>query len=244
MLGTVLVCGIVVLLIVLLVPIGIVTYQRLKPRSEERGPQRPAAAPVPPPLAAPPPSAPPPPPAPAPAPPRVDEPTTRIPALKDLPSAPPAPRPAPPPAPAPAAPAPPPAAPPPPAPHTDVDSTRVVKLSELGAPESGGTVAVEWYGLILWKSGPLEGQRKIIEPKGFHIGRDPALADVVIPDARVSKRHLRVVPRDGRAHIIDEGSTNGTFLAANPGVRITDVELKRGDTIILGDGAASFVFQI
>jgi pSer/pThr/pTyr-binding forkhead associated (FHA) protein len=119
-----------------------------------------------------------------------------------------------------------------------------VKLDELGAPEPGGTEVVEWYGLILWKSGPLEGQRRIIESKGFYIGRDPALADVVIPDARVSKRHLRVVPRDGKAHVIDDGSTNGTFLAANPGVRISDHELKRGDTVILGDGAASFVFQI
>jgi pSer/pThr/pTyr-binding forkhead associated (FHA) protein len=230
MVGTVLVCAIVLLLIVLLVPIGIVTYQRLKPRNEERPPQRPAAAPVPPP----------PPPPLSPAAVRVDVPTSRIPAVADAPSAPPAPRPA---APAPAAPAPPPA-PPASAPHTDVDSTRVVKLSELGAPEPGGTEIVEWYGLILWKSGPLEGQRKIVEPKGFYIGRDPALADVVIPDARVSKRHLRVVPRDGRAHVIDDGSTNGTFLAANPGVRISDHELKRGDTVILGDGAASFVFQI
>jgi pSer/pThr/pTyr-binding forkhead associated (FHA) protein len=66
----------------------------------------------------------------------------------------------------------------------------------------------------------------------------------VIPDSRVSKRHLRVVPRDGRAHAIDEGSTNGSFLASNPGTRITDIELKRGDTITLGDGAASFVYQI
>ncbi len=231
MLGTVLVCAIVLLLIVLLVPIGIVTYQRLRPRSDDKPQPRAAAAPVPPP---PPPPAPfvPAPSAPAPPPRRVEEPTARIAAVADAPVAPPA-RPAPSPAP-----------PQPTAAPSDVDATRVVKLNELGVPEPGGTEAVEWYGLILWKSGPLEGQRKIIEPKGFYIGRDPALAEVVIPDGRVSKRHLRVVPRDGKAHVIDEGSTNGTFLAGNPGTRISDVELKRGDTIILGDGAASFVFQI
>jgi predicted component of type VI protein secretion system len=113
-----------------------------------------------------------------------------------------------------------------------------------GGGAVGGTEVVEWFGLILWTSGPLEGKRMVVEPKGFYVGRDPNLADVVIADSRVSKRHLRVVPRDGRAHVIDEGSTNGTFLTSNPGMRITDIELKRGDTIVLGDGAATFVYQI
>lgn len=211
MLGTILLYAIVLLLIVMLVPLGIVTYQRLRPRSDERPPQRAATPPPPPP---------------------VDIPTARIPAVADAPKAPP--RPAAP------APAPPPVAPPP---ATSDDATKVVKLEDLRG-EGGGTEMVEWYGMIHWKSGPIEGQRKIIESKGFYIGRDPNLADVVIPDSRVSKRHLRVVPRDGRAHVIDEGSTNGTFLASNPGVRITDIELKRGDTVILGDGAASFTYQI
>lgn len=213
MLGTILLYAIVLLLIVVLVPIGIVTYQRLRPgpadKAVEKQPAPRSAAPPPPPAV------------------RPDVPTTRIPIVADAPIAPPAPP----------KPAPPPAAP------QDDNATKVVKLSEL--VESGSaTEQVEWYGMILWKSGPLEGQRKIIEAKGFYVGRDPNLADVVVADSRVSKRHLRVVPRDGRAHVIDDGSTNGTFLASNPGVRISDVELKRGDTIVLGDGAASFVFQI
>jgi len=93
-------------------------------------------------------------------------------------------------------------------------------------------------------SGPLEGQHFIIEEGGLYIGRDPALSQVAVTDKRISKRHVRIVPRDGKVMAIDQNSTNGTFLASEPLVRISDVELKRGDTIILGDGAATFVYQI
>ena len=83
-----------------------------------------------------------------------------------------------------------------------------------------------------------------VEEGGFYIGRDPVLSTVVIHDKRISKRHVRIVPRDGNVWAIDEGSTNGTFLASAMGTRITEVQLKRGDTLILGDNAATFVYQI
>ena len=103
---------------------------------------------------------------------------------------------------------------------------------------------VKWYGMLQCTSGALEGQHFIIEEGGLYIGRDPAMSQVAISDNRISKRHVRIIPRDGKVMAIDQNSTNGTYLARNPGVRITDVELKRGDTIILGDGAATFVYQI
>lgn len=105
----------------------------------------------------------------------------------------------------------------------------------------GGTEMVQWNGMLNCTGGALEGQRFIIEDDGFYIGRDPALAKVVIPDSRISKRHVRIVPRDGRVWAIDQGSTNGTFLKDQ---RITEVQLKRGDTLVLGDNAATFVYQI
>jgi hypothetical protein len=107
------------------------------------------------------------------------------------------------------------------------------------SPES--TEMVQWNGLLHCTSGPLEGQRFVIDDVGFYIGRDPALAKVVVADSRVSKRHVRIVPRDGKVWAIDEGSTNGTFIK---GQRITEVQLKRGDAIVLGDDAATFVYQI
>jgi hypothetical protein len=130
------------------------------------------------------------------------------------------------------APVPAPVAPPP------IDRTRVPDAPEAGA---SGTEMMQWYGLLHCTSGPLEGQRFIVEEDGFYIGRDPALSKVVVPDTRVSKRHVRIVPRDGKVWAVDQSSTNGTFLG---GQRITEVQLKRGDTLVLGDNAATFVYQI
>jgi len=123
------------------------------------------------------------------------------------------------------------------------DATRMAPMPA-AQPEGQGTEMVEWYGLIQCTSGALEGQRFIIEEGGLYIGRDPVLSQVTIADKRISKRHVRIIPRDGKVMAIDQNSTNGTFLASNPGVRITDVELNRGDTIILSDGAATFVYHI
>jgi len=109
---------------------------------------------------------------------------------------------------------------------------------------AGGTEMVQWYGMLVCTSGPLEGQRWIAEDEGFYIGRDVALSQVVIADSRVSKRHVRIVPRDGRAHAIDQGSTNGTFLGKATSERITDVQLKRGDIIVIADNVATFLYQI
>lgn len=123
--------------------------------------------------------------------------------------------------------------------ETPGEETRVE--APLPKNEPVGTEMVQWNGLLHCTSGPLEGQRFIIEDEGLYIGRDPALAKIVIPDTRVSKRHLRIVPRDGKVWAIDQGSTNGTYLRDQ---RITEVQLKRGDTLVLGDNAATFVYQI
>jgi len=112
------------------------------------------------------------------------------------------------------------------------------------APEPAGTQMVEWYGLLNCTSGPLEGQRFVVEEQGLYIGRDASLAQVVINDSRVSKRHVRILPRDGKVWAIDQNSTNGTFLGKADGQRITEVQLKRGDTLILADNAATFTYQI
>ena len=128
-------------------------------------------------------------------------------------------------------------------PSKEPASTRLAPIPT--APTEGeATEMVKWYGLLQCTGGALEGQRWVIEESGLYIGRDPAMSQIAIADNRISKRHVRIIPRDGKVMAIDQNSTNGTFLANNPGVRITDVELKRGDTIILGDGAATFLYQI
>jgi len=135
----------------------------------------------------------------------------------------------------------------PPRPEPSVGATMMTPINEMtrvDAPTGAGTEMVQWYGMLHCTGGPLEGQRFVVEEDGFYIGRDPVLSKVVIGDSKISKRHVRILPRDGKVWAIDEGSTNGTFLASAPGQRITEVQLKRGDTLVLGDNAATFTYQI
>ena len=210
MLQGILLAVIVILLLVVLIPVGIALFQRLRPERAPAPPREKAVPPV------------------------QNLPTSKIRAdSADIPTdkvnrAPAAPPPPPPdltPSAAPVA-----------APSND--RTRIPDPSE---NVTAGTEMMQWYGMLHCTAGPLEGQRFIIEDDGFYIGRDPALSKVVVPDTRVSKRHLRIVPRDGKVWAIDQSSTNGTFLG---GQRITEVQLKRGDTLILGDNAATFVYQV
>lgn len=210
MLQWILLAIIVVLLLVVMVPVGIALFQRLRP-----APQEPSAAARP--VAPVPPSRPVPPPAP------------------ELPAAAPA---------APRAPAAPVASPPPPQAAPPAPPRDATVFQQMQPPAAAGTQMVEWYGLLLCTSGPLEGQRFVVEEEGFYIGRDPSLSKVVVNDSRISKRHVRIVPRNGKVWAIDQNSTNGTFVGKAEGQRVTEVQLKRGDTLILADNAATFVYQI
>jgi len=214
MLQGILLAVIVILLLVVLIPVGIALFQRLRPERAPAAPQQ------------------------KPAPPLVNLPTSKIPAIAvDVPTdkvsrAPHGPRETPPPPPPDLTPSNAPTVAPPPS-----DRTRIPDASD---NVTSGTEMMQWYGLLHCTSGALEGQRFIIEEDGFYIGRDPVLSKVVVPDTRVSKRHLRIVPRDGKVWAIDS-STNGTFMG---GQRISEVQLKRGDTLILADNAATFVYQV
>ena len=208
MLSNVLLIGIVVLMFVLLVPVGIAVYQRLRVKPDDRGDR----------AAAQPPRRPPADPGGA---------TMKMSAMN-----------VPPPAPAP----PPPAIPVPKG--TMVAPLVHDKSTEDRANAPSATEMVQWYGMLLCTAGPLEGQRFIVEEHGVYIGRDATMSQIVVADSRVSKRHVRIVPRDGKVHAIDQGSTNGTFLGSAGGQRITEVQLKRGDTIVLADNAAAFTYQI
>lgn len=120
----------------------------------------------------------------------------------------------------------------------DLGKTRV--LSGVG----GAQPAPATFGSIIFSTGPLANQRFDIRAEGIYIGRDASMARAVIVDDRISKRHLWVGPRDGKVMLIDQGSTNGTFLNSLNSQRVKEVELKAGDVVIISEGdAARFVYQ-
>src|SRR5271166_2615718 len=63
-----------------------------------------------------------------------------------------------------------------------------------------------------------------------HIGRGLA-ADLRLDESSVSRRHAILVPRAGGARILDDRSSNGTFVN---GRRVQQAELSNGDVIVVG----------
>jgi pSer/pThr/pTyr-binding forkhead associated (FHA) protein len=63
-----------------------------------------------------------------------------------------------------------------------------------------------------------------------HIGRGFA-ASIQLEDKCVSRRHAIVTQRRGTARILDDRSSNGTYVN---GRRVAEAELRDGDVIVLG----------
>jgi pSer/pThr/pTyr-binding forkhead associated (FHA) protein len=64
----------------------------------------------------------------------------------------------------------------------------------------------------------------------MHIGRGLA-ADLHIDDNSVSRRHAILVPRSSGPRILDDRSSNGTFVN---GRRIQQADLRSGDVVVIG----------
>jgi FHA domain len=76
-------------------------------------------------------------------------------------------------------------------------------------------------------------ERSVLIPLGrtpVHIGRG-LNADLHLDEASVSRRHAILVPRLQGARILDDRSSNGTFVN---GQRVQQRDLRHGDVIVLG----------
>lgn len=94
---------------------------------------------------------------------------------------------------------------------------------------------------LVCTSGTLAGESFSIGYTGLQIGRDPASAEVVVPDARVSRRHVWVGYSGDGVVAIDKGSANGTWLN---GQRIREVTLQPGDRLEISDQIATFELRM
>jgi transcriptional regulator with GAF, ATPase, and Fis domain len=86
-------------------------------------------------------------------------------------------------------------------------------------------------------AGPLCGEAFPIEGVEWVIGRDPG-NPLSIPDRLMSRRHCVVTLADGRYHLRDLGSSNGTFVN---GIPVQERVLEPGDRIRAGDSVLMFL---
>ena len=92
----------------------------------------------------------------------------------------------------------------------------------------------EVHGALVARNGALRGKVFPISRQGLVLGRDPALADVVVDDNRgVSRQHTRVFVAGGRVIVLDMHSKNGTYVDER---RVHQHELAHGDVFTLGKG--------
>lgn len=106
-----------------------------------------------------------------------------------------------------------------------------------------GPGAVVTSGILLPRlvvnMGPYMGTIFSIEKDVVTIGRDESNDICLSSDNTVSRRHAKITKTGGSYAIIDEGSSNGTFVN---GVRVTNAALHSGDEIQVGN--TRFRFEI
>lgn len=85
-------------------------------------------------------------------------------------------------------------------------------------------------GLYIEIQGPRQTLRIPLGEEIIHIGRGLG-CDLHLDDSSVSRRHAVLVPRPGGQRILDDRSSNGTFVN---GQRVEQADLHDGDVIALG----------
>jgi len=105
-----------------------------------------------------------------------------------------------------------------------------VTVTEIGDSVLGiSPEQVDHRATLVLVAGPTPGQVYSLGANTV-IGRDP-LADIQIEDSAVSRRHARIVMRDGFHVVEDLDSANGTFVG---GARVSRYEMENGERIQLG----------
>jgi hypothetical protein len=99
-------------------------------------------------------------------------------------------------------------------------------------PEKGPALIVRAGGGRTGETFTPQGQRTTV-------GRSPDCG-VFLDDVTVSRRHAVLVHRDGRWHIEDQGSLNGTFVNRR---RVDSASLEDGDEIQIGKYRLTFLLH-
>jgi pSer/pThr/pTyr-binding forkhead associated (FHA) protein len=98
-------------------------------------------------------------------------------------------------------------------------------------PASGAIGGRDPEVLVTLMPGTRNAQRVVVLRPGAAIGRDPA-SSIAIDDPSVSWNHAQIVVRDGVAAVVDQDSSNGTYVngeRVDHSLLLPDDELRIGD---------------
>ncbi|MFZ5470178.1 MAG: diguanylate cyclase [Myxococcota bacterium] len=111
--------------------------------------------------------------------------------------------------------------------------TRVTKISKLQdrITAGGESCLVEIHG-------PNLGKKYILDDEEFTIGRD-VKNNIVVDLDNVSRRHAKILSRQGKYFVVDLGSTNGTYL--NDDEVLEETPLRSGDFVKVGGSIFKFL---
>jgi hypothetical protein len=109
------------------------------------------------------------------------------------------------------------------------------ELEEAGAAlEAAG---MEGPALVVRSGGGRAGESFLLQNERTTIGRSPD-CEIFLDDVTVSRKHAVLVDEEGRFHIEDQGSLNGTFVNRR---RIERVDLENGDELQVGKYRMTFL---
>ncbi|HZH04076.1 MAG TPA: GGDEF domain-containing protein [Myxococcaceae bacterium] len=111
--------------------------------------------------------------------------------------------------------------------------TRVTKISMLS-----DRIAVDSESCLVQVHGPDLGKKYVLAEEEFTIGRD-VKNNIVVDLDNVSRRHAKIITRNGRSYLSDLGSTNGTFL--NEDEVLVEQPLRTGDYVKVGGSIFKFL---
>src|SRR4051812_16215397 len=113
------------------------------------------------------------------------------------------------------------------------NATRVTKISRLDE-----RLSVDTESCLVQIHGPDLGKRYVLEEDEFTIGRD-VKNNIVVDKDNVSRRHAKIVMRQGQFFVSDLGSTNGTYL--NDEEVLEEKPLRSGDLVKVGSTIFKFL---
>src|SRR5438477_11134635 len=87
------------------------------------------------------------------------------------------------------------------------------------------------FAIVISEKGGAE-RREVFDKHEINVGRVQG-NDLMLPKGNVSKRHARLLFRDGRIIVTDLKSTNGTYVNGRKIAQATIV--REGDTVYVGD---------